>query len=209
MADRVRVVNLANSIVALAQGIPFFHAGQDMLRSKSLDSNSYDSGDWFNLLDFSYQSNGWARGLPPAWDNEANWAVGGPLLADPSLAPGTAEIQAARRHLGEMLEIRSSSGWLRLGSAAEIRSSLGFLNTGPEQVPGMIVMRIGHAGEGLVVLFNATAKPQQFKVNAGSYSLHPVQQASADSVVRRAQYDGQAGTLTVPARTTAVFTLGE
>jgi hypothetical protein len=30
------------------QGIPFFHAGDEILRSKSLDRDSYNSGDWFN-----------------------------------------------------------------------------------------------------------------------------------------------------------------
>lgn len=30
------------------QGIPFFHAGDEMFRSKSLDRDSYNSGDWFN-----------------------------------------------------------------------------------------------------------------------------------------------------------------
>lgn len=32
----------------LSQGIPFFHAGDEMLRSKSIDRDSYNSGDWFN-----------------------------------------------------------------------------------------------------------------------------------------------------------------
>lgn len=209
LADRVRVVNLANSIIALAQGVPFFHAGQDMLRSKSLDSNSFDSGDWFNLLDFSYQSNGWARGLPPAWDNEANWAVAGPILADSAMAPGTADIQAARRNLGEMLQIRSASSWLRLGSAAEVRDSLEFLNTGPGQVPGLIVMSLGDEAGGLVVLFNATVTPQRFTAQKRRYELHPIQQASADPVVRGARYDAGKGEFHVPPRTTAVFVHGE
>src|SRR5262249_44482440 len=43
--------------IDLVQGIPFFHAGVELLRSKSLDGNSYNSGDWFNKLDFTYQSN--------------------------------------------------------------------------------------------------------------------------------------------------------
>lgn len=34
------------------QGIPFFHAGEELLRSKSLDCDSYNSGDWFNRCDF-------------------------------------------------------------------------------------------------------------------------------------------------------------
>ena len=35
---------------ALAQGPALVHAGTDRLRSKSLDRNSYNSGDWFNRL---------------------------------------------------------------------------------------------------------------------------------------------------------------
>ena len=37
MADRVRAVNLANSLVMLAQGVPFFHAGQELLQ-KDIDN---------------------------------------------------------------------------------------------------------------------------------------------------------------------------
>ena len=49
----------------LSQGVAYLHAGHDMLRSKSLDRNSYDSGDWFNRIDWS-QDNHFASGLPPA-----------------------------------------------------------------------------------------------------------------------------------------------
>ena len=48
MAERVRAHNMGLSVIALGQGVPFFHAGTDMLRSKSLDRDSYNSGDWFN-----------------------------------------------------------------------------------------------------------------------------------------------------------------
>jgi pullulanase len=64
MADRVRINNLGMALVALAQGIPFFHAGDDILRSKSFDKNSFNSGDWFNKLDWTYQTNNFAVGLP-------------------------------------------------------------------------------------------------------------------------------------------------
>ena len=80
MADRVRMQQLALSTVALGQGVPFLHAGTDMLRSKSLDRNSYDSGDWFNVLDFSYETNNFGVGLPPAPDNEDKWPYMTPLL---------------------------------------------------------------------------------------------------------------------------------
>jgi pullulanase-type alpha-1,6-glucosidase len=208
MDDRLRVVNLANSIVASAQGIPFFHAGQDMLRSKSFDSNSFDSGDWFNLLDFSYESNGWARGLPPAWDNEANWPLAGPMLADPEMAPRSAEIRAASAHLEEMLRIRKSSPLFRLGSSEEIIDSVSFHNTGPDQVPGLIVMRLDGDSESIVVLFNATTQAQSFALEDDSgYELHPVQRASSDPVVRQSRFDPVQSVFLVPARTTAVFTM--
>jgi pullulanase/glycogen debranching enzyme len=207
MAERVRVINLANSFIALAQGIPFFHAGQDMLRSKSLDRNSFDSGDWFNQLDFSYQENGWARGLPPKWDNQANWSVAGPLLAEPELAPGPKEIESAHAHLNEMLRIRKSSKLFRLRTAQAVKDSLRFHNTGPDQFPGLVVMSLlGEDGKAVVVLFNAGLSEQAFPHgNGGNFVLHPVQQGSRDEVVRTAQFDETKRMFFVPARTVAVF----
>jgi len=53
---------LVTSIVALS-------------RSKSLDRDSYNSGYWFNRLDFTYESNNWEIGLPPKDKNENNWLL--------------------------------------------------------------------------------------------------------------------------------------
>ena len=92
MADRVRMNTVSLATTALAQTPSFWHAGADLLRSKSLDRNSYNSGDWFNLLDLSGQDNGFGRGLPPAADNEAKWSFQQPLLADPALKPTPADI---------------------------------------------------------------------------------------------------------------------
>ncbi|NHN37350.1 pullulanase-type alpha-1,6-glucosidase [Pseudomaricurvus alcaniphilus] len=209
-ADRVRVVNLANSIIALSQGVPLFHAGQDMLRSKSLDRNSYDSGDWFNMLDWTYGVNGWGRGLPPERDNANNWPVAAPLLADPDMGVDVRDIRRAARHLREMLQIRSSSGLFRLRTAADVIDQLAFHNTGPDQIPGLIVMSLG-GGNGIeiVVLFNANAQGRGFYFPAGDgdagFKLHPVQEKSHDRVVRRARFDSHSRVFYVPARTTAVF----
>jgi hypothetical protein len=51
--------------------VAYFHAGVDTLRSKSMDRNSYDSGDWFNRLDWTGQDNHFGTGLPPQQDNAA------------------------------------------------------------------------------------------------------------------------------------------
>jgi pullulanase len=211
--DRVRMHNLGMSIILLSQGIPFIHAGDDLLRSKSLDRNSYDSGDWFNGIDWTRQTNNWARGLPPAWDNQDRWDIMRPLLSNPDLAVTTTEITNAAAHVQEMLHIRFSSPLFRLRNADDIIQRLTFLNTGPGQIPGVIVMRlVDTTGEELdpnyseiVVIFNASTATLTFTDAAlpTGYSLHPIQQASNDSVVREAAYID--GAFIVPTRTTAVF----
>ncbi|RKH09701.1 pullulanase-type alpha-1,6-glucosidase [Corallococcus sp. CA053C] len=211
--QRVRMHNLGIALVALGQGIPFFHAGDELLRSKSLDRNSFNSGDWFNKIDWTYQSNNWGVGLPPAADNQSNWGLFGPLLADPSLKPGLLNILRARDHFEEMLAIRKSSRLFRLRTGDEVMEHVRFLNTGPDQIPGLIVMAMqdhGTNAEGkrAVVLFNGTDDAQTFK--AAEYELvklklHPVLKDSTDPVVRQSFYGRDTGTFTVPARTTAVF----
>ncbi len=84
MSDRVRVNNLGLALVGLAQGIPFFHAGDDLLRSKSFDRNSYNSGDWFNRLDWTYQTNNFAVGLPPEVGQPGGLAIDEALFAKSS-----------------------------------------------------------------------------------------------------------------------------
>ena len=65
-SDRIKMNNLAAAIVMTSQGVPFFQAGEEMLRSKPLpeggfDHNSYKSDDsinsikWDNLSDPQYQ----------------------------------------------------------------------------------------------------------------------------------------------------------
>jgi pullulanase-type alpha-1,6-glucosidase len=214
-SDRVRVQNVANDLIALGQGVPFFHAGQDMLRSKSMDRDSYNSGDWFNRLDFTYSWNAWGAGLPVASKNEANWPLMQPLLANPALQVSPGEIEAAAEHFREMMQIRKSSGLFRLPDEASVIGRVGFLNTGPEQIPGMIVMTLADDDGSLdvlrqriVVLFNATDDPQDFaapSLEDFDFALHEVQQASSDPVVMTSSWDGDTSTFSVPPRTTAVF----
>ncbi|HTT11029.1 MAG TPA: pullulanase-type alpha-1,6-glucosidase [Burkholderiaceae bacterium] len=215
LADRVRAQTLGLAIIALSQGVSFFHAGDDLLRSKSFDNNSYDSGDWFNRLDFTYQSNNWAVGLPPAWSNDTNnWSVMAPFLRDPSLKPGFAEIDQARRNFADFLAIRAGTPLLNLGSAQEIYARLKFYNTGPTQNPALIVMAIaGDRGRALVVLVNADKVAASFTPQTGSRPdfagtrtrLHAIQRRGADPVVKTSTFDPATGRFTVPARTAAVF----
>jgi pullulanase-type alpha-1,6-glucosidase len=215
IGDRVRVQNLANDLIALGQGVPFFHAGQDMLRSKSMDRDSYNSGDWFNRLDFTYAWNNWGAGLPVASKNQSNWPLMTPLLANPALKVAPDDIESAAEHFREMLRIRKSSRLFRLPDATEIEARLEFLNTGPVQIPGLIVMTLSDPDgdfdaqrENITVLFNANDEAQSFgapSLAGYDFALHEVQQASSDPVVRTAAWDSGSASFQVPGRTTAVF----
>jgi pullulanase-type alpha-1,6-glucosidase len=220
-SDMVRIQNLGHSIVLLSQGVPFIHAGDDMLRSKSMDRNSYNSGDWFNRLDFTYQSNNWGVGLPNAGDNQDNWPTIQPLLADPALKPTHEDILSSVAHVQEFLRIRKSSPLFRLQTAEDIEARVTFPNSGPDQLPGLIVMAIADDGdladldpnaEQIVVIFNAHPDEQTFSDEALAglaFELHPALADSADAVVQTAAFDAETGTFSVPGLTAAVFVLGE
>jgi pullulanase-type alpha-1,6-glucosidase len=215
LAERIRMQQQGLALVGLAQGVPFFHAGMELLRSKSLDRNSYDSGDWFNRLDFTYQSNNWGVGLPPAGDNQANWPLATPLLADPALRPTAADITATREYFREVLLLRRSLPLLRLPTAQEIRDRVAFHNTGPSQVPGVVAMSVSDSAgtrdrrvTGVTVVFNVNREPRAFTTPglAGSaLKLHPIQRLSVDARTRTSTFDSDTGTFSIPGRTSAVF----
>jgi pullulanase/glycogen debranching enzyme len=214
LEDRVRAHDLGVSIVALSQGIPFFLAGDDLLRSKSGDGNSYDSGDWFNRLDFTGQTSAWGSGLPPAASNQSVWPILAPLLANPDVKPGSAAIAAAEAHFEEMLKIRRQTPLLRLPSAAEILKEVSFLNVGSSQIPGLVAMRIvapagtpGPWGQ-VLALVNASPEPVTYTepvLKGQPLKLHPLQRGSKDPLVRATSFDCRTGTFTIAGRTAAVF----
>jgi pullulanase/glycogen debranching enzyme len=216
MAARVRMQLVALSFVALGQGVAFFHAGCDLLRSKSFDRNSYDSGDLYNALDWTQGSTRFGVGLPPGPDNEPRWRAMRQLLADPRLQPAAADIAACAAGFRDLLRLRRATALFALPTAASVQQKLSFENTGPEQVPGVIVMHLDDtrgddldpALDRVVVVFNATPTTQVLTCPgpAGArLELSPVQATGSDPEVRRSTFDGTAGTLTVPGRTTAVF----
>jgi pullulanase len=50
--ERIKMYSFGASIVMLSKGVPFFLAGEEMLRTKGGDSNSYNSSDEVNNLDW-------------------------------------------------------------------------------------------------------------------------------------------------------------
>ncbi|MER5845524.1 pullulanase-type alpha-1,6-glucosidase [Streptomyces sp. NPDC002012] len=206
-ADRARMQVLAMATATLSQGPSLSQAGTDLLRSKSLDRNSYDSGDWFNALHWDCRDgNGFGRGLPPAADNESKWSYARPLLTGAALTPGCAQINGASAAYQDLLTIRSTEKDFDLSTTEQVQSALSFPLSGKDETPGVITMRLGK----LVVVLNAApgAETQKIAGLAGQqYVLHPVQAAGADFTVKKSTYERSSGSFTVPGRTVAVFSL--
>jgi pullulanase len=145
--QRTEMQMLGIGTVLLGQGVPFLDAGIEILRSKSGDGDSYDSGDWVNALDWSYAHNGWGKGLPAAWRNDKEWDFWKPRLSDPHFTASRGEILAALAQTRRLLRLRQATPLLRLRSEAEIRSRVHFLaaEAGQDQNPGLIAMLVEDA----------------------------------------------------------------
>lgn len=207
MADRVRMNTVSLSTVALSQGVVFWHAGTDLLRSKSLDRNSYDSGDWFNRVDWARREHTFGSGLPPEADNADKWDYMRPLLADPAMKPGPDAMDAAHAAAIDLLRVRTSSPLFRLGSAAAIQDKVSFLDADPGVIAMLVDDTVGADADpdrdGLLVVFNATPSATTVAGAGAGWTLHDVQASGGDEVVKGSTV--AAGSVTVPARTTAVF----
>ncbi|MFA0087400.1 pullulanase-type alpha-1,6-glucosidase [Vibrio sp. 10N.261.51.F12] len=213
-ADRARMQTLSLSTVMLGQGIPFIHMGSELLRSKSMQRDSYDSGDWYNRVRFDGSDNNWNVGLPREDKDGSNWSLIKTIVADASAEPSSDDIATAKAQFLELLTIRSESPLFRLNSAAEVMNRVDFRNVGIDQTQGLIVMSIDDgtsAGadldtnyDAIVVVINSTAETQDFTMTGvEGFELHSIQKASADATVQRASFNNE--TFSVPALTTAVF----
>jgi pullulanase/glycogen debranching enzyme len=216
MDDRARVQLLASALVLFSQGIAYVHAGQELLRSKSLDRNSFDSGDWFNSYDPTGARHGFGRGLPPRNDNAASWPLQRERLVDTALVPSPAAVRFTRAAFLDLLRIRASSTLFRLRTAGEVRTRLRFANVGRAQQPTVVAAHLdgrGLAGANfadLLYAVNADTVAHEVTVPwlAGApLQLHPVLGAptAADARVHSARWDRARGVLTVPPRTAVVW----
>ena len=207
---QMQVVGLAVPI--LSQGIPFLHMGSELLRSKSMERDSYDSGDWYNDVDFSFQASAWNRGLPRQDKDGSNWDLITEVItsAGSHADPTPATISYTRDQVLELLRVRKESPLFRLQTAEDIKNRLSFLNTGSQQIPGLIAFSLlddGTAGlrelddanNEIVVVINASNTTQTLNHTLdGDFSVRadtsPAQSAAAD-----------AGEFLVPGLSVAVF----
>jgi pullulanase len=221
MDDRVRAAALAMDVVLLGQGIPFIPMGDDLLRSKSMERDSYDSGDWFNRIDWAGNANGWKSGLPNSGKDSANWPTIRPIFSDASIAPAAADITKMSAHVQAMLRLRKASPLFRLRTAAEVYKRLDFTNAGPNQLDGVIVMTLSDqvactggdldgARSGIVVIINGGTSPRDVSIPGppsliGATFTVPAALTTDPLLTGRATWNGTTGVFHVEGRTTAVF----
>jgi pullulanase len=234
-ADRARIHAVAGSFPILSQGIPFLQMGSDLLRSKSMNRNSYDSGDIINRVDFTMSEHNWNSAFPAEnscssddCDNQFNT-----LISNDNRKASSGEIEWAANVYQDLFKIRASSNLFRLTTAEQIIDRVGFHNTGAAQTHGVIVMSIDDGAgcinstkdflgncdaetdlrpdldpnyDGIVVVFNGTDAEQTMTVaTASGFTLHAIQVASADTEISNASFSESNNQFTVPALTTAVF----
>ena len=215
--DRARAQILGAAINTFSQGVAYFHAGIDTLRSKSMDRDSYNSGDWFNRLDWTYSDNYFGVGLPVQDKNGDNWGIIRPLLTNAAIKPTATEIAWTRDAFRDLLKIRSSSTLFRLRTGDDVKSRLTFHNEGSTQVPTVLAGHlngVGYAGAGfkeVLYLVNVDKVAQTVTIDAlkgKAFVLHPVHSAASAADKRPAtgaSYAAAAGAFTIPPRTALVY----
>lgn len=198
--QRVRVHLLSTAFINYGQGVVFHQLGTDFLRSKSMDRNSYNSGDWFNRVDYTLETHNWGTGLPPAWDNENAWDDHAEFMTNPNISVEKKHMEFASKLFREQLKIRYSSPLFRLQSAEQIHQRVAYHNTGPDQVPGVVMMTVSDgrcAGDdldsdidGLIVLFNSHIESQTVTLPQENVTLHLIMADGADEVLKNVSIEG-------------------
>ncbi|WED29969.1 pullulanase-type alpha-1,6-glucosidase [Vibrio sp. DW001] len=212
--DRARMQIVGLAPVMLGQGVPFLHMGSELLRSKSMERDSYDSGDWYNKVDFSKQTNNWNVGLPRADKDKGNWETIKSIISNPNTIAKPTDIEWTDARFKELLKIRSTTPLLKLTSEKDIVDRVKFLNSGAASVAGVIVMSVDDgtkAGtdldsnyDAMVVAINGHSQQQSVSVEGVTgFELHPVHASSDDVKLKLATFSE--GKFTLPGLTAAVF----
>ncbi len=145
VAERIRMNNLAAAMVMLSQGVPFFQAGEELLRSKPLgngafEHNSYCSPDSVNAI---------------KW-NDLN----------------KAEYAATADYYRGLIAVRRAHSTLRLSSAAAVAQQV-FPMEGLE--PNVVGFHLrgctDDPAQALVVLFNPNRTPTTVELPKGKWNL--------------------------------------
>ena len=143
--EQIRMNNLAAAIYMTSQGVPFIHAGEEMLRSKPLESGGYDHN--------SYSSSDAVNSLK--WDDL-----------------NKAEYQAVFSYYQGLIAFRKAHAALRMTDAAEVAEKITQIQTADSKVLAFHIAA-GANGEtnDLFVIFNPLKDSISVELPAGDWTI--------------------------------------
>lgn len=222
MDTHVRMQAVSLAPVLLGQGIAFDQQGSELLRSKSFDRDTYNSGDWYNKVDYSMLSNNYGVGMPRKDNESGNYDLITSVMKNMT-APTSAQIGEMNSFYKELAALRQSSPLFTLGTGTEVNKRVDFRNVGPNQTDGVIAMTIDDGSavtdldpnlDGIVVIINATNATQSVggfvdgsgsAIDLSTYQLSKIQSDLGSASIANGATQAN-GTFSVPAWSVAVFT---
>lgn len=157
--DQIKMNNLAAAIYMTSQGIPFVHAGEEMLRSKpkkngGFDENSYASPDSVNKL---------------KWDDL-----------------NSAEYQDVYNYYKGLIAFRKEHAALRMTTAEEVKANITALE-GLEK--NVMAFRInggvnGELADNLFVIFNSNENAAEIELPEGKWNVYIDDEKAGTEVLR-------------------------
>ena len=176
--EQVRMNNLAAAVVMLSQGVPFFQAGEEMLRSKPLEDGSFDHN--------SYRS--------PDSVNNLKWDT----LND-------ATYQQVRDYYTGLIAFRKAHPALRMTSAEDVSANMTQLR---KDVPsGMLAFQIGPKANGednygIFMIFNSRSSATEMQLPEGEWTVYVQGDQAGTTALDKVQ-----GSVTVEGISTTVLVL--
>lgn len=154
---RIRRHQLALSFILFSQGIPFIEGGTEILRTKNGDVDSYDSGDFYNALNFDLSSQADHSSLPPAWKNFSEWDFWSPRLADQTITPRPQDKIETLSLFKTLLKIRKTYDVFKMNELHSIQKRLSFLDDTTTTDPALLPMKlIENNGDQLLIVWNTS-----------------------------------------------------
>lgn len=147
--DRVKENNLAAAICFTSQGVPFFQAGEEILRSKpngdgTFEHNSYASASSMNSI---------------KWDDL-----------------NKAEYKKTYEYYKGLIEFRKNHAALRMTSYADIAKNFKYLLNGTEDDDTVVAYTLegganGEVSDGIVVIFNPSLNKKNIALPEGEWNI--------------------------------------
>lgn len=144
-ADRIAMNKLSASIVFTSQGIPFFQAGEELLRSKVKEDGTFDEN--------SYQSSDAVNGI--RWENKTTY-------------------QDVFEYYKGLIAFRKAHPSLRMTTTEEIASNLVFTENTPANTVAYHISGKPNkeSAEGIYIIHNANRNSVSIDLPKGSWNVY-------------------------------------